>query len=155
MMLNYFNQPTRDWFLRREAALATLNKTWKKPTQTVAQRRLAALDAALRYGPSFYDARIQGIYLNQTAGLVVLQEGVNVYYLPVEPRVDRTWVFSSFFFSETMIWEPLIINTKLEAGERLTPEEEDFRRRGQTQLQAMLLELCRSTGAPLPEVKNK
>jgi hypothetical protein len=68
------------------------------------------------------------------------------------------WVFSYFFYSEIMVWTPLIIRDKALRGETLTNAEREFQARWARileEFQADLGQLCAQLGAPLPPLVTR
>jgi hypothetical protein len=155
LVLRHFDPKAADWFRLVYSDLADLNDSYPKSGPSGSQRdqKAAALDALCRYGPPLIEHRQVGIFVRGRRAVVTLQERGETYHMLLHRLDNGDWVFSYFFFSEIMIWTPLLIREKELRGESLLAYERDFKTRRpriEEDFRLDFASLCASAGAPVP-----
>jgi hypothetical protein len=128
-VLRHFDRPVVAWFEENADLIADFNVAMPGPHTTHEARRRVALDAVCRYGPPLESYRIQVGFQGMIGVLVVIEQtraGELAYYIPLRRDPTNRWVMTSFFWSDLMIWRPLLILDKLVRGLELTEGEQRF-----------------------------
>lgn len=153
LALRHFDRSLVQWFDANFRLLAEFNTSVPNLPDDDATRRRVALDALCRYGPPMISYRIERLEFSGSNALMILTETVRgaalTYYLPLRRDPTNRWVFTTFFWSELLVWQPILILDKRIRDVPLTPEEEAFERTRQA-ARERFLDLCASVGVDPP-----